>query len=373
MDFGFSPEQDQLRAVAREFLRKEAPTSFARAMSEDQSGVDPRLWRMLAELGWLGLAIPEAHGGSGLGLIELAIIIEEMGEVIFPGPFWSTTCLGVPAVMELGSLEQQQQILGEVAAGRRRLTVAVAERSGRWSAEEIETVARRTTEGFELDGCKLFVPDASAADTVVIVARLDGGLGFFAVPAGTAGLRIEPMRTIDRTRRLDVVELRAARVPKAALLGGVSAGPQALEDLIVLAKTALAAELCGLAAGALALSVDYVKIREQFGRPIGTFQAIQHKLADMKVVLENSRSLVYYAAWAIDSESQDRHLAAAMAKAYASQECSGVVADAIQTHGGIGFTWEHDLHLYFKRAKAGEVTFGDATENRETVARLLEL
>jgi alkylation response protein AidB-like acyl-CoA dehydrogenase len=181
------------------------------------------------------------------------------------------------------------------------------------------------------------------------------------------------MDTIDRTRRLDVVELRGVALPRSALLGRAEGGAQALENLAASAKTVLAAELCGLASASLAMSVDYVKVREQFGRPIATFQAIQHKLADMKVSLENSRSLVYYAAWALDTASDDRYLAAAMAKAYASDECPRVVAEAIQVHGGIGFTWEHDLQLYFKRAKADQVTFGDATENRETVARLLEL
>jgi alkylation response protein AidB-like acyl-CoA dehydrogenase len=373
VDFGFSQEQEQLRSVAREFLRKEAPPSHARALMERDSVLDERMWKALAEMGWLGLTIPESFGGSGLGLLELAIVLEEMGEVVFPGPFWSTVALGVPAVVALGDQAQQERLLGEVVAGRHRITVAAAERSGRWSASDIETTARATTGGFELDGAKLFVPDAASADTILVVARVDAGYGFFAMPAGTAAARVEPMHTVDRTRRLDVVELRGVTLPRSALLGSLDRGAQALESLAASAKTVLAAELCGLASASLAMSVDYVKVREQFGRPIATFQAIQHKLADMKVGLENSRSLVYYAAWALDTQSDDRYLAAAMAKAYASDECPRVVAEAIQVHGGIGFTWEHDLQLYFKRAKADQVTFGDATENRETVARLLEL
>jgi alkylation response protein AidB-like acyl-CoA dehydrogenase len=340
-------------------------------MMSDPVGATEKVWRAISELGWLGLGIPESYGGSGLGILDLAIVMEETGGVVFPGPLMSTICLGAPAILAVGTEEQKKRFLSPVATGRARVTLAVAEVGGVWSEVAIETTATREGSGFVLTGLKLFVPDARSADTIVVAAKLGNESALFAVACDA--VTVTPMSTIDETRKLDVVELAGVHVDAGDFLGGAAAAPGTLERLIDIARVLVAAESCGAAAATLKLSVEYAQLRKQFDRPIATFQAIQHKLADMKVALENARSLVYYAAWALETRSADERLAAAMAKAYASDACTKIAADAIQVHGGIGFTWEHDLQLYFKRIKSNELTYGDATANRERVAELLEL
>jgi len=373
VDFGFNEDQELLRSVVRDYLRKKTPTTYARAMMDDPLGTTEEVWRGIAELGWLGLTVPEAYGGSGLGFLDLAIVMEETGAVVLPGPFMSTTALATPAIVRHGTESQKQRHLPEIAAGKARATLAFAESPGRWEEDAIAATAEPRGKRYGLRGTKLFVPDARGADWLLVVAKVAGRAGLFVVPRETQGLTIEPMGTIDQTRKLDVVELDDVLVDADALLGEAPLTDGALERLVDIAKVLLSAEMCGAAAASLALSVEYSKIREQFDRKIATFQAIQHKLADMKVLLENARSLVYYAAWALDTASEDERMAAAMTKAYASEACVKVVADAIQVHGGIGFTWEHDLQLYFKRVKSSELTYGDATANRRTVAGILRL
>ncbi len=373
MDFGFTEEQEQLRESVRDYLAGETPASYARAMCDDPRGFTDRVWKGISALGWLGLTVPERYGGVGLGVLELASVAEAMGEVIFPGPFFSTACLGVPALLATGSEEQLDELLPPIAAGERRVTLAVAETAGRWTADGVACTAVADGSGYVLDGAKLFVPDARTADLVVVLARLGDGLGWFAVPTGTDGFAVEAMQTVDLTRKLDVVRLDGLRVDRETLLGGQRTDAGVLDDVVDVGKIALSAEMCGAAERALAMCVEYTQIREQFGRAIATFQALQHRIADMKVSVEEAKSLVYYAAWTADENAEDRRRAAAMAKAFASDACPGVVADAVQVHGGIGFTWEHDLHLYFKRVKADEATFGDAADNRAVVADLLGL
>lgn len=377
MDFGFSREQEQLRAAVRDFFENETPVTYARAVTDAgaaaSSGITPDLWKKMAELGWLGITVPVEHGGSGLGAVEVVIVMEEAGRVVLPGPLMSTLALAVPAIVAHGTAEQALRLLPALSDGSGRATVAVAEASAVWAAAGIETVAVRDGEELRVAGTKLFVPDAHDADTLIVVARLDDGFGLIALPAGTAGVLVERMQTVDQTRRLDAVTLDDVRVGTDCLLGGAAVDAAALDALVDVQKIALAAELCGAADAALTMSVDYLQIREQFGRKLATFQALQHKLADMKILLENARSLTYYAAWATATGAEDRRLACAMAKSYAGEGCTRVVADAIQAHGGIGFTWEHDLHLYLKRAKANEAVCGDPTESRELVAALLSL
>jgi alkylation response protein AidB-like acyl-CoA dehydrogenase len=372
MDFGFSEDQEQLRTTVREYFAREFPVSFARTLMDDARAFPLEAWHGLAELGWIGLAVPESLGGSGLGLLDLSLVLESAGAVAFPGPFVSTVALALPLVLATGDDVQRGSIIPEVVGGKRRIAAAVAERRGRWSADAIEATARREGGSFVLDGAKMFVPDAGDADTIVAALRLDDGIGYFALPADLPGLRIEPMRTVDQTRRLFVVTLEGARVEAACLLGGRACDAALLDAVIDGAKVATAALMVGSADRALAMTVDYTGLREQFGRAIATFQVVQHRCADMKVAVEHARSLVYYAAWAADTDASDRRLAAAMAKAFASDACPNVAADAVQLHGGIGFTWEHDLHIFFKRLKADEQTYGDATANRELVARFLE-
>ncbi|RMD82844.1 MAG: acyl-CoA dehydrogenase [Candidatus Dadabacteria bacterium] len=371
MDFGFTAEQEELRRAAREFFEAETPVRLAREMLEDPVGVSEQAWKKLAELGWTGICVAERYGGSGLGLLELSLVMEEAGRVVLALPLASTAAMAVPAISRLATEAQQERLLPELAAGRTRATLAIAEQSGRWEASGVQARGESAAGGWVLSGEKWFVPDARSADLILVVAGVGEGLGVFVVGRGAEGLELEPLQTVDGTRKLDLIRLEGVALPSDALLGETARPAGELDALVDVAKTALAAEMCGLAGRALEMSVEYAKVREQFGRPIGSFQAIQHKLADMKVGLENARSLVYYAAWALDCGAPDARLAAAMAKAYASDVCPAIIADAVQVHGGIGFTWEHDLHLYLKRANADAVTCGDADENRELVASLL--
>jgi len=378
MDFGFTDDQEQLRRAAHEYFAAELPISFARSMVEqpgdpgDERGFPREAWTRLCDLGWLGLAVPEDCGGSGLGLLELVLMLEEAGAVALPGPFVSTVSLSLPLLLAAANDDQRRALVPEAATGKRRLAAGIAERRGRWNAEGIDAAASRDGASYVLDGSKLFVADAGDADTLLVVARLGDGLGCFALPSDMPGVRVEAMRTIDGTRRLFTIELDRVRLEAPCLLGGGPLAPGTLEAVIDRAKVALAAGMVGAADRTLAMTVDYVGLREQFGRAIATFQAIQHRCADMKVAVEHARSLVYYAAWAVDTGAADRRLAAAAAKAFASDACPAVAADSVQLHGGIGFTWEHDLHIYFKRLKADEQTYGDAIVQRELVARLLE-
>lgn len=372
MDFGFSEEQDELRAAVRDYLSREFPISFARQSVESGAAFSREAWRGLCGLGWTGLAVPEELGGSGLSLLDLTLALEEAGSVAMPGPFVSTVSLAVPLLLAAANEYQCATLIPEIVSGERLVACAIAEKAGRWSGDSIQASARPDGAGFVLNGLKMFVPDADAADTIVVATRLDGGLGFFAIPSDTPGLVVSAMRTVDATRSLATVSLSEVRVADACLLGGKPLREDELDAVVDHAKVALAAQMVGAADRVLAMTVEYVELREQFGRTIATFQAVQHRCADMKVAVEHARSLVYYAAWACDTLAPDRHLAAAMAKAFASDACPSVAADAVQLHGGIGFTWEHDLHIYFKRLKADEQTYGGATVNRELVARLLE-
>jgi alkylation response protein AidB-like acyl-CoA dehydrogenase len=378
MDFGFSEEQEMLRSSARDFLAKEAPMSYVRKMMEDERGYTDDLWRKMAELGWMGLILPEAYGGAGLDFVDMVVVLEEMGRAVLPGPFFSTVILGGVAIAEGGSAEQKRRLLPKIADGSVKATLAQLEASGRWDAEGVELVAKPAGGGYVLHGTKLFVPDANVADVFVVAARAPGskgaeGVSLFLVDARTPGIAVTMLKTMDQTRKLGEVVFTDVKVGADALLGKAGEGWKLLERVADRGKVGLAAEMCGGAQKVLEMSVEYAKVREQFGKPIGSFQAIQHKCANMLVEVESSKSITYYAAWAVANDVPEAPLAAAMAKAYTSDAYRHTAGEGIQIHGGIGFTWEHDLHLYFKRAKSSEVTFGDATWNREIVARLINL
>ncbi|GIW42826.1 MAG: acyl-CoA dehydrogenase [Candidatus Binatia bacterium] len=374
MDFGFSEEQELLRQTAREFLEKECPVTYARQMMEDERGYLPDKWQKMADLGWMGLIFPEEYGGSGLDMVDLTVILEEMGRVVLPGPFFPTVLLGGMAVLLGGTEEQKRKVLPAIASGKHKATLAWLEESGAWDAAGIAMPARKERGSFILQGTKLFVHDAHNADWMVVAARTqpgnsEEGVSLFLVDAQTPGVRTRVMKTMDQTRKLCEVEFDGVVVPPNYLLGEENQGWSLLEKLADRAKVGLCAEMCGGMDKVLEMSVAYAKVREQFGRPIGSFQAIQHKCANMLVQVESSKSATYYAAWAVSNDVPEAHLAASMAKAYCSDAYRTVAGEGIQIHGGIGFTWEHDMHLYFKRAKSSEVTFGDATWNRELVAR----
>jgi alkylation response protein AidB-like acyl-CoA dehydrogenase len=369
MDFGFSEEQELLRKSAADFLNKECPMTYVRQMMEDERGYADALWNKMAELGWMGLIYPEEFGGAGLTMVDLVVILEEMGRVALPGPFFSTVCLGGVAILEAGTSGQKQRLLPEITAGRSKATLAVLEESARWDEKGVKLSARKSGKGYQLSGAKLFVPDAHVADILVCAARTSDGLTLFLVDRQQTGVSTTLLKTMDQTRKLCEVRFDKVQVSADAVLGTPGKGGEALSRILDRGKVALCAEMCGGAQKVLDMTVDYAKVREQFGRPIGSFQAIQHKCANMLVQVESAKSATYYAAWAVANDIPAAPLAAAMAKAYCSDAYRQVTAEGIQVHGGIGFTWEHDMHIYFKRAKGSEVTFGDATWNRELVAQ----
>jgi alkylation response protein AidB-like acyl-CoA dehydrogenase len=382
MDFGFSQEQELLRQTARSFLDKECASAFVRRMMDDPAGTTEEFWTKLAELGWLGLVFPEAHGGVGLSLVDLTVVLEEMGRVVMPGPFFSTVLLGGLAIAEAGSEAQRQAWLPKIATGEARVTLALTEESARWDAPGVTLAAKPDRKGgWALSGTKLFVPDGHGADLLVVAARTakptkadpTHGVSLFLVPAGARGLTASRLPTMDQTRKLAEVTLARVAVPPDALLGPLHQGWSAVARVLDRAMVGLCAEMCGGAQRVLDMCTDYAKVRVAFGKPIGTYQAVKHKCADMLVAVENAKSITYYAAWAMDENAADASLAASMAKAYVSDAYRKIAGDGIQLHGGIGFTWEHDLHLYFKRAKGSEVAFGDAALHRERVAQLINL
>jgi alkylation response protein AidB-like acyl-CoA dehydrogenase len=377
MDIGFTEEQELLRTSARRFLENECPTAFVRQRMAEPAAMTEDFWQKLAEQGWFGILYPEEADGSGLGLVDTTVLMEEMGRAVMPGPFFSTVLLGGAAILEAGSPEQRQEWLPRIAAGDAKLSLAWTEPNARGDAAGIVASGRETAAGFVLSGTKLFVPDAHLSDALVVAMRtrdgstMEDGVSLFLVPNDTPGLTVTLLPTIDETRKLCEVRLDNVAIAPAALLGEKHGGWLALARVLDRATVALCAEMCGGAQRVLDMTTDYAKIRVTFGKPIGSYQGVKHRAADMLVDVENAKSLTYYAAWAIDEGLADAPLAVSMAKAYASDAYRKVAGAGIQLHGGIGFTWEHDLQLYFKRAKASEVAFGDATWHRERVARLL--
>jgi alkylation response protein AidB-like acyl-CoA dehydrogenase len=306
------------------------------------------------------------------------VVLEEMGRSVLPGPFFSTVILGGVALMEGGSAAQKKEYLPRLGTGELRVTLAQLEPSGRWDAEGVQLAAKKDGAGYTLSGTKLFVPDAHTADLLIVAGRAPGstgadGLSLFLVDAKAKGVTTTLLKTMDQTRKLCEVKLDGVAVGADRVLGAPGAGWKLLDRIVDRGKVGLCAEMCGGAQKVLEMSVDYAKVREQFGKPIGSFQAIQHKCANMLVEVESSKSATYYAAWAVANDVPEAPLAAAMAKAYCSDAYRHTAGEGIQIHGGIGFTWEHDMHIYFKRAKSSEVTFGDATWNRELVAQLINL
>jgi alkylation response protein AidB-like acyl-CoA dehydrogenase len=385
VDFGFSEEQELLRATARKFLENECRSATVRQLMETPDGTTAEFWTKLAEQGWLGLILPEAYGGAGLGFVDLVVLMEEMGRVVMPGPYFSTVLLGGLSLLEAGSEAQRKQWLPRIAAGQTRATLALTEPNARWDAQGVMASASAAGSGFELSGTKLFVPDAHVADLLVVAARTgpavggaggpgsDDGVSLFLVPRSAPGLEVTLLPTMDQTRKLCEVKLAGVRVPADAALGAAGQGWRALRRVLERATVALCAEMCGGAQRVLEMTTEYAKIRVAFGKPIGAYQGVKHRAADMLVDVENAKSITYYAAWAVDQNAPEAALAVSMAKACTSDAYRRVAGAGIQLHGGIGFTWEHDLHLYFKRAKSSEFTFGDATHHRERVAQLINL
>jgi len=379
MRFAFTEEQEALRDTARSFLADHSSSAQVRAVMETESGYDPALWRRIgAELGWTAILIPEAYGGLGLGCVELVALMEEMGAALLCAPFFSTVCLATNALLIGGGEEQKRQHLPGIAAGDTTATVAFTEPNGRWDASGITMRAEPAGADFLLNGSKTFVIDGHSADLLVVAARHGDsrgteGISLFVLTANTPGVERRLLPTMDQTRKQAEIAFHDVRVPAAALLGGDGEAWPILCRTLDLAAVALAAEQLGGAQRCLDMSVDYAKQRVQFGRPIGSFQAIKHKCADMLLRVESARSASYYAGWAASVNDPELPALASLAKAYCSDAYFHCAAEAIQIHGGVGFSWEHDVHLYFKRAKSSETLLGDATYHRELVAQRIGL
>ena len=378
MNFGFNDEQELLRSTARKFFENECPSETVRRLMDTPEGMTPELWGKLAEQGWLGLIFPEAYDGMGLGFVDLTVLMEEMGRAVVPGPYFSTVLLGGLAILEAGSEAQKKEWLPKIASGQKRVTLAWMEPSAMLGAAGVTLEAKREGGTYTFTGTKLFVPDAHTADAIVVVARTgtgkaEDGVSLFLVPREARGVEVKLLPTMDQTRKLCEVTLSGVSLGADALVGEAGKGWAPLARVLDRACVALCAEMCGGAQKVLDMTVEYAKIRQAFGKPIGSYQGVKHKAADMLVEVENSKSITYYAAWAMDDGTSEGPLAVSMAKAYVSDAYRRVSAAGIQLHGGIGFTWEHDLHLYFKRAKGSEFTFGDATYHRERVAQLVNL
>ena len=365
-----------LRSSARTLLSKASPSAVVRKLMETPDAYDEELWKKLAEQGWTALGIPEAYGGFGT-FLDLIVVLEETGRVLLPGPYFETMGMAVPALLEAGSEAQKKEVLGAIAEGKARATVALTEPSGRWDAEGVTLTAQKSGEGWTLNGTKLFVPGAGVADYVVVAARTRGsgeeGVTLFLVKGKPKGMSVKALSTLDMTHKWYEVKFDNVQVGDDAVMGEPDKGWAPLRRALDWATAGLCAEMVGGAQKVLEDSVEYAKTRQQFGKPIGIYQAVSHKLADMLLEVESAKSVTYYAAWTVDAEAPDRSLACSIAKAYTSDAYRHATGSGIQVHGGIGFTWEHDMHLYFKRAKASEVTLGDPTYHRELVAEALDL
>jgi alkylation response protein AidB-like acyl-CoA dehydrogenase len=379
MDFAFSEQQELLRTSARQFLERECPFDMVRRWNDDPQGYSPDLWQKMAALGWMGLVLPETYGGSGLSFADLTILMEEMGRVLLPAPFFSSIALGALTLLETGSDEQRRQLLPRLVRGEIKVCVAVLEADGRYDPRGISMRASIRGNRATLNGLKLFVVDAHVSDYIICVARTRGGrdpesgISLFVLDITSPGIACTPLIGIDQTRRLCEVSFTRVGVSLDAMLGGRNAAWPTLQQALDKATVALCAEMVGGAEKAMEMCVDYGKTRVQFGRPIGSFQAVKHKIADMKVWVENAKSVVHYAAWAVDHNAPEASRAASMAKAYCSEMYTQVTADGIQVHGGVGFTWDHHMHLFFKRAKSSEVLLGNTTWHRERTAALIPL
>src|ERR1019366_1963625 len=319
MDFAFSEEQEMLRRSARDFLAKECGSKVVRKLMESPDAYDPGLWKKIADLGWTALGIPEQYGGVGT-FLDLVVVLEEAGRALLPGPFFATMGLAVPALIEAGTEAQKKEVLGAIAEGKARATLAFTEPSGRWDAGGVTLEAKPAGGGWRLDGVKLFVPDADGADYMVVAARTRGegeeGISLFLIKGRPKGMTVTQLKTLDMTRRWNEVRFDGVELDTDALMGAANKGWVPLKRALEWATAGLCAEMIGGAQKVLEASTEYAKTRHQFGKPIGIYQAVSHKLADMLVLSESGRSAPHYAAWAVDADSPDRSLAASMAKAY---------------------------------------------------------
>jgi alkylation response protein AidB-like acyl-CoA dehydrogenase len=367
----FSDEQEEFRSVVRRFLEEVSPITEVRRQMETSEGFDREVWRRLNdELGLAAIHLPEEYGGQGFGYVELGIVLEEMGRALLCAPYFASVVLAANAISTVATEAQKKEHLPSIASGEKIATLALSEPQGGWGASDIATTATPDDRAYRLDGVKTYVIDGHTADRIVVVARSPGssgaeGISFFVVKGDADGLERRPLATLDTTRKQARLDLAAVR---AELLGELGGGAPALAKTLDLAAVALANEMVGGAEKVLESAVEYAKTRVQFGRPIGSFQAIKHKCADVLLEVELAKSAAYYAAASVAADDDDLPANASLAKALVSDTYMKAAAENIQIHGGVGFTWEDDAHLYFKRAKSSEVFLGDPSYHRELLA-----
>lgn len=378
MDIRLNEEQIEIARQARRFCENESPMDYVRAMVEDERGFTEDVWKKMIEMGWTALRIPELYGGLGMELMDLAVILEEMGRGVVPGPLFSTVLLAAETIMEAGSESKKEAYLTMIAEGEAIGTLALHETDGGADPGYVQMEARSNGNGFVLNGAKLFVPDGNVADFLICAARTETGedpaegITLFLVDPKTEGVSVSLLPTMDGTRKLCAVEFKGVEVIGDKILGGANEGWRHLRRVLQRAQVGLCAESVGGAQRAMEIATEYAKVRIQFDQPIGAFQAVKHRCAQMYVEVESSRSILYWAAWAQDhGDPTEAALAASVAKAYCSEVYRNATSSAIQILGGTGFSWEHDIHLYLKRAKANEVALGDPVYHREQVAQLL--
>jgi alkylation response protein AidB-like acyl-CoA dehydrogenase len=368
VNFDFDEDQEELRATVRKFLERSSPEAGVRRLMATELGYDPVVWeRMGSQLALHGLAIPEEYGGAGFSFVELGVVLEEMGRALLCAPFFASVVLAGELLKAIGDEQARKDYLPGIASGQTIATVALTEADGQWQPSSVALRAARDGEAWRLTGTKTYVPDGLSAGLILVVARTAKGIGVFAVDGAANGLTREPLPTMDQTRKQ--ARLDFASVP-ARLLGRTADGWPAVERMLQVAAVGLAAEQVGGAQRALEMTVDYAKLREQFGRPIGSFQAIKHKCASMLVTVESMKSAAYYGLWAVAADDAELPVVASVAKVFCSDGYTTVTSENIQIHGGIGFTWEHPAHLYLKRARSSRVLLGGPDYHRDIIARL---
>jgi alkylation response protein AidB-like acyl-CoA dehydrogenase len=373
VNFTFTEEQEELRHSVRAFLEDQSPEDAVREQMDSESGYDPKVWSQMAEqMGLQSVIIPEEYGGAGFGHVELTIVLEEMGRALLCAPYFSTVVLAGNAILESGDEIAKRSLLPGIATGETKATLALIGPSGVWDASGVEVTASKTSGAsdeagaYRLTGESMFVLDGHIADLILVVARTEGGVSLFHLESEAAGLTRTPLSTLDQTRKM--ARLSFDGTP-ASRLGPENGGWEIIERVLDLAAVGLAAEQVGGAQFVLDMAVQYAKDRVQFGRPIGSFQAIKHKCADMLVDVESAKTAAYFAAQCAQESRDELPPNASLAKAFCSEAYFRVASENIQIHGGIGFTWEHPAHLYFKRAKSSQLLFGDPAHHREQLAQ----
>jgi alkylation response protein AidB-like acyl-CoA dehydrogenase len=367
MNFAFTEEQEELRKTVRAFLDAKSSETAVREQMETVSGFDPAVWsQMGSQMGLMGIHIPEEFGGMGFSYIELGVVLEEMGRSLLCAPYFSTVVMAANTLMQSGDEAAKKKYLPAIASGETTATLASVEPSGKWDESGVTMQAKGSGSSFTLTGTKMFVLDGHTSSLIIVSARTAKGVSLFAVEGNAKGLTRTALSTMDQTRKQ--AKLEFADVP-ATLIGTEGKGWEVLTRVNDLIVVALAAEQVGGAQKVLDMAVEYAKVRVQFGRPIGSFQAIKHKCADMLLEVESAKSAAYYGMWCAAEMNDELPSVASLSKAYCSEAYFHAAAENIQIHGGIGFTWEHPAHLYFKRAKSSELLFGDPTYHRELLAQ----